>query len=412
MQAYRGALGELREDMQASPFAAWTLEQLKEFLVDNDVEIRGSPALDRSSFVSILEKMFKGCTEAPDPPPPLTLDFKRRRQKAALVLQEAWFDKKSNQWTKAMELNPSPDGHVKANPLHSPRGVMDAAGRGRVSEDLPWVPPSMEVAEHFQDSLHLRHPEGGKFDTRDVKMGRYCFLGGCGEQFDLWDEGKMSQFSPFGAGVTSYFKLLKYFSWSFLVVSFLVLPHLFVNTNGESITTVTTNTDKMSWTTVGNLGGGSGNYSSAVLPFCDEEQYSTCLIEIDTLGLYYGCVDAFITMFFLAGYLWVHSFITDEFETIKRTTVTAGDFTIKVDGVPADITEEEIANHFSNLLDRKVVEVAIARDNRTAIDLYAQSGKLYHERAATRDTLRYIKTKARSREDQVQKMEEAMRGIV
>lgn len=62
----------------------------------------------------------------------------------------------------------------------------------------------------------------------------------------------------------------------------------------------------------------------AVLPFCDEDQYSTCLIDIDTLGLYYGCVDAFITMFFLAGYLWVHSFITDEFETIKRTTVTAG----------------------------------------------------------------------------------------
>lgn len=29
MQAYRGALGELREDMQASPFAAWTLEQLQ-----------------------------------------------------------------------------------------------------------------------------------------------------------------------------------------------------------------------------------------------------------------------------------------------------------------------------------------------------------------------------------------------
>lgn len=29
MQAYKGALGELREDMQASPFTAWTLEQLK-----------------------------------------------------------------------------------------------------------------------------------------------------------------------------------------------------------------------------------------------------------------------------------------------------------------------------------------------------------------------------------------------
>lgn len=77
-------------------------------------------------------------------------------------------------------------------------------------------------------------------------------------------QGKTSQFAPFGAGVTSYFKLLKYFSWSFLVVSFMVLPHLFVNTSGDAITTVTTNTDKMSWTTMGNLGGGRGNYSSVV----------------------------------------------------------------------------------------------------------------------------------------------------
>ena len=80
-------------------------------------------------------------------------------------------------------------------------------------------------------------------------------------------KGKTSEFAPFGAGVTSYFKLLKYFSWSFLVVSFLILPHLFVNTNGEGITTVTTNTDKLSWTTVGNLGGGGGNLSS-VVGFC------------------------------------------------------------------------------------------------------------------------------------------------
>lgn len=29
MQAYRGALDEMREDKQASPFAAWTIEQLQ-----------------------------------------------------------------------------------------------------------------------------------------------------------------------------------------------------------------------------------------------------------------------------------------------------------------------------------------------------------------------------------------------
>lgn len=65
---------------------------------------------------------------------------------------------------------------------------MNAAARGRISEDTRWEPPSVEVARHFEDELHLRHPGGGKFDATDVKMGRYCFLGGCGEQLDLWDE--------------------------------------------------------------------------------------------------------------------------------------------------------------------------------------------------------------------------------
>lgn len=86
------------------------------------------------------------------------------------------------------ELDPAPDGFIRDNPLHSPTGVMNAAVRGRISEDTPWQPPSVEVARRFEDELHLRHPGGGKFAVRGVNMGRYCFLGGCGAQLDLWDE--------------------------------------------------------------------------------------------------------------------------------------------------------------------------------------------------------------------------------
>lgn len=52
-----------------------------------------------------------------------------------------------------------------------------------------------------------------------------------------------------------------------------------------------------------------------------------------------------------------------------------------------------------------MLKVAIARDNRKSIELYSKSGKLYHERATTRDQIRYIKTKAKVREEQVLKME-------
>lgn len=63
----------------------------------------------------------------------------------------------------------------------------------------------------------------------------------------------ISHFALYGAGVTSYFKFLKYCCWSFFVVSCAVLVHLFVNVNGGSITTVS-NTNRISWTTIGNLG--------------------------------------------------------------------------------------------------------------------------------------------------------------
>lgn len=64
--------------------------------------------------------------------------------------------------------------------------------------------------------------------------------------------------------------------------------------------------------------------AQVVLPFCDEEQYSTCIIDKETLGLYYGFIDAFLVILLIAGYFWVSSFILDEFEVIKRNTVTAG----------------------------------------------------------------------------------------
>ena len=59
----------------------------KEFLVSNNVELRGAITLARASFLAFLEKMFEGAT--PDqlsrPPEPLTEEFKKRRERAARV---------------------------------------------------------------------------------------------------------------------------------------------------------------------------------------------------------------------------------------------------------------------------------------------------------------------------------------
>lgn len=63
------------------------VECLQEFLISLNVELRGVTMLSRASFVAILEKMFKGAApdELPQPPEPLTEDFKKRQEKAARV---------------------------------------------------------------------------------------------------------------------------------------------------------------------------------------------------------------------------------------------------------------------------------------------------------------------------------------
>lgn len=50
-------------------------------------ELRGATILSSASLVTILERMFKGATpdELPQPPEPLTEDFKKRKEKAARV---------------------------------------------------------------------------------------------------------------------------------------------------------------------------------------------------------------------------------------------------------------------------------------------------------------------------------------
>ena len=59
----------------------------KEFLVSNNIELRGAIMLAWASFLAIFEEMFEGATpdQLPRPPEPLTEEFKKRREKAARV---------------------------------------------------------------------------------------------------------------------------------------------------------------------------------------------------------------------------------------------------------------------------------------------------------------------------------------
>ena len=60
----------------------------------------------------------------------------------------------------------------------------------------------------------------------------YSCLGSCGEQLDLWEEGQVSEFGIYGAGITNYFKYLKFLYWLFFALSLVALPSLVLNFYG------------------------------------------------------------------------------------------------------------------------------------------------------------------------------------
>lgn len=76
--------------------------------------------------------------------------------------------------------------------------------------EMPWLGPDVELAKEYAEFNHPRKggPGGPPFPLRKTTLGRYCVLGGCGEQLDLWDEGQVSELSLYGPGLTNYFKSL------------------------------------------------------------------------------------------------------------------------------------------------------------------------------------------------------------
>jgi hypothetical protein len=70
--------------------------------------------------------------------------------------------------------------------------------------DVPWTAPNIDRARRYADYVQPRKGgKGGKtFNYTRTTTGRHCCLGGLGEQFDLWQEGQISEFGIYGPGKT------------------------------------------------------------------------------------------------------------------------------------------------------------------------------------------------------------------
>ena len=242
--------------------------------------------------------------------------------------------------------------------------------------DTPWAPPDWVSARRSTDFMNPR--KGGKggvpFETLTTTTGRHCFSGGCGEQCDLFGEGRVSEFSIYGPGVTNYFKFIKWLAWVMFAVSLVSLPMLIINiTSGSTVATSSTSSglNDLAKTTIGNLETTFSNTNSTnfeiYLPFCDPSVwgYSACGLNKEKIGYLYMGLDIMMTTIVMIGFLWLVYFESNEEKTLNKNTVYTSMFTIAVKNLPKDTTESEIKSHFELALKRnfRIHAVDFAYDN-------------------------------------------------
>jgi hypothetical protein len=194
--------------------------------------------------------------------------------------------------------------------------------------------------------------KGGKpYDLISTTTGRHCFLYGCGEQCDLFNEGQISQFSLYGAGVTNFYKFMKWLIWSFAMMSLISFPPMLLNIYGPTLSNV--GLTDLAVTTVGNLANPDTNGTISIhFPGCNNYGFSivTCDFNQYTLSQFYTWLEVGAMIFMCISYAWLRTFEKLEERAIDKNVISASMFTVAVTNLPAQCTELELKQHFLQVL--------------------------------------------------------------
>jgi hypothetical protein len=114
--------------------------------------------------------------------------------------------------------------------------------------------------------------------------------------------------------------------------------------------------------------------------------------EKNDLVFLYTLIDIIGTVVFVIAWLWLRNFEAKESRVLRRSTITANDYTIRLTSVPDDTTEKDLAVHFAGVTGEAVAAVHLAFNNAQEINMYIQRGKIVAARYHIVQRIRHAKS--------------------
>ena len=309
----------------------------------------------------------------------------------------------------------TPSGRGTRKSTISPRSILDE----------PWRKPDVKKAERFANYMHPRKGgKGGvKFDICGTHTGRHCCKGTVGEQFDIFEEGQVSEFSIYGSGVTNYFKFIKWGFWLMLILTVVSIPVLIVNVEGPNENHSGLNL--LARTTAGNLVSADSNQSlSLPIPLCPGYSFDgsslNCRLDRRSLSSFYMAIDIIIVTISFVAFFWLSKFEKIEDANLSTNTgpstiicivtvfvtlqcfylssiylsiylsiaaVNASMYTVAVTNLPPKCSEVELKGHFVRMLAQirqesisKIASVSLAFNNTNEILESMRRGDIIREK--------------------------------
>ena len=256
------------------------------------------------------------------------------------------------------------------------------------NEDLdlkePWVAPSIEFSKNAASYTHPRRlgPDRLRYSLMKSSTGRHCVYKGCGEQCDLFHEGSFSFFGQFGAGITNYFKFIKWCFWVFVTLSVCNIPALIFSIHGDG---GLRNLGKL---TLGNVVP-YNNTQYTYIPDCKENAAWSCRIEMENVGVVWEAMDLTGCIVVLIGFLWLRFFEKAEASYLNRMTVSPADYSVLVSNLPPGCKESDLRVYFAKLINQAVTDIVFVYDDEEDIELFKKRGRMVKRRYHITQQYRY-----------------------